>query len=358
MCRVLAIASSAPDPSACLAIFGKRIFSTRERADDRQLLDHTDDVRQNALSYLYISGSRCRTDHLASMFVSRPQYERALPVGLEHPAARQWRVVELALNAPWFLLSLEVVDDVEPALSVLQTLCIASDQDLLGLLSGVDPARVRGIVCMLPAWHSSTGQWCSREVREVWQCPSDTGRQILLVDKVGQHFDLGMVSDNPVPTDRQLVVRVRSGFTARSAGPAAGISSSGRYASSTATKMLFNASSKARGERARAKDMISVAEAARLVAVEASTIRSWIRDGRVIAIDVPSKTPRLPRWQFENAMRDAIPGIAQALGTKHGWAILGFLETPCGMLDGATPREAIERGRLSRVLDAALASSF
>lgn len=294
----------------------------------------------------------------ASMFVSRPQYERALPLGLEHPGARQWRIVELSLNAPWFLLSLEVVDDVEPALSVLQTLCIASEQDLLGVLSGVEPASVRGVVCMLPAWYSSTGQWCSREVREVWQCTSDAGRKILLVGEAGQYFDLGTGSENPMPIDRQLVVRVRSASTARSTDPAAGINSSSKYASSAATKMLFGASSKARGERARAKDMISVAAAARLVSVEASTIRSWIRDGRVIAVDVLSKTPRLPRWQFEPAMRDAIPGIAEALGTKHGWAILSFLESPCDMLDGATPREAIERGRLPRVMAAALAASF
>ncbi len=292
------------------------------------------------------------------MFISRPQYERAIPVGLEHPDARQWRIVELALNAPWFLLSLEVVDDVEPALSVLQTLCVATEQDLFGLLSGAALARVRGVVCMLPAWLSSTGQWCSREVREVWQCTSDTGRQILFVDDAGMHIDLGTGSDNPVPTNRQLVVRVSSGSTARSTDPAAGINSSGRYASSAVTKMLLGASLKARDERARAKDMISVAAAARLISVEASIIRSWIRDGRVIAVDVSSKTPRLPRWQFEPAMRDAIPGIAEALGTKHGWDILGFLESPCDMLDGVTPREAIERGRLPRVLDAAIAASF
>lgn len=211
---------SAPDPSACLAVFGKRIFSLCGRAGDRQRLDHTDDVRQNGLGYLYLSGWRSSAAYIASMFVSRPQYERALPAGLEHPAARQWRIVELALNAPWFLLSLEVVDDEEPTLSVLQTLCIASDQDLLGLLRGVDLARVRGIVCMLPAWHSSTGQWCSRDVREVWQFTSDTGRQILFVDQTGQHFDLGVGSDDSVPTNRELVVRLSSRSTARSADPA------------------------------------------------------------------------------------------------------------------------------------------
>ena len=321
-------------------------------------MDHTDDVRQNGLGYLYLGGRRTSATDIASMFVSRPQFELALPAGLEHPAARQWRLVELALNAPWFLLSLEVIDDEEPVLGVLQTLCVASDQDLLGLLSGVDPARVRGIVCMLPAWLSSTGQWCSREVREIWQCSSNVGRRILLVDQAGQHFDHGMGSDIPVPATRELVVRVNSRPTARSGVSAGGNSGSSGYASSTSTNTLINASSKARGKRVGAKDMLSIAEAARLMAVEPATIRSWVRDGRVIAVDVSSRASRLPRWQFEPAMREAIPGIAKALGTKHGWAVLGFLETPCGMLDGMTPREAVERGRLQLVLDAALAASF
>lgn len=167
-----------------------------------------------------------------------------------------------------------------------------------------------------------------------------------------------MGSDIPVPATRELVVRVNSRPTARSGVSAGGNSGSSGYASSTSTNTLINASSKARGKRVGAKDMLSIAEAARLMAVEPATIRSWVRDGRVIAVDVSSRASRLPRWQFEPAMREAIPGIAKALGTKHGWAVLGFLETPCGMLDGMTPREAVERGRLQLVLDAALAASF
>ncbi|PTT92573.1 hypothetical protein DBR42_01670 [Pelomonas sp. HMWF004] len=354
----MAMVISAPDPSACPAIFGKRIFSLQERAGDRQRLVHADDIEQNVQGYLYLIGWRCGTGRIAPMFVSRPQYERALPAGLEHPAARQWRIVELALNAPWFLLSLKVVDDQEPALSVLQTLCIASDQDLVGLLTGVDPARVGGVVCMLPPWHSPTGQWCSREVWEVWQCHSDAGHRITFVDKAGQPFDPGLGSESTVLAARELVWRLSSGSIALSAGPAAGVSNSGRYANSISTKALFTASSKARDQRAGATDMLSMSEAARLLAVSAATLLSWIRDGRVIALEVPHKTSRLPRWQFEPAMRDAIPDIAKALGTTHGWDILGFLETPCGMLDGATPREAVERGQLQRVLDAAWAASF
>lgn len=44
------------------------------------------------------------------MFTTYPPYEFPIPPGLAHPDARYWRVVELSLHAPWFLLSVEVPD--------------------------------------------------------------------------------------------------------------------------------------------------------------------------------------------------------------------------------------------------------
>jgi hypothetical protein len=41
------------------------------------------------------------------------------------------------------------------------------------------------------------------------------------------------------------------------------------------------------------------------------------------------------------------------LGTTDGWALLAFLETPHGALDGTTPRAAIEQGHAERVLELA-----
>lgn len=104
--------------------------------------------------------------------------------------------------------------------------------------------------------------------------------------------------------------------------------------------------------------MLSVAQAARHARTTVSTIRSWIVNGRAIALERPRNSYRLPRWQFEPAFWDAIPHLAEALDTKQGWALLGFLETPCGALGGRTPRQAIEHGDLQRVLQASFADSF
>ena len=58
----------------------------------------------------------------------------------------------------------------------------------------------------------------------------------------------------------------------------------------------------------------------------------------------------MPRWQFEPRMWAALPRLSTALGTKEGWALLAFLESPHGALDGLSPRQAIEQGQAERVL--------
>ena len=104
--------------------------------------------------------------------------------------------------------------------------------------------------------------------------------------------------------------------------------------------------------------MLSVAQAARSAGLAVSTIRSWIASGRVIALERPRNSYRLPRWQFEPAIWSAIPQLVEVLNTTGGWALLSFLETPCGALGGRTPRQAIEQGDLRQVMRAGYAERF
>ena len=62
---------------------------------------------------------------------------------------------------------------------------------------------------------------------------------------------------------------------------------------------------------------------------------------------------RMPRWQFEPSMWDALPRLSAALGTTEGWALLSFLESQHGALDGRSPRQAIEQGQADRVIEIA-----
>lgn len=141
------------------------------------------------------------------MFVSLPHYEFPIPDGLKQPGSQHWRMIELTLQAPWFLLSVEA-DTEEPDLRMTRTLCIAWDTDLVDLIRSLDATRVKGIVCMVPAWQSPTGHWASRVVREVWMCQSDAGQSVSLRDEAGESFDCGLVPAHVEPIERELMLRV------------------------------------------------------------------------------------------------------------------------------------------------------
>ncbi len=142
------------------------------------------------------------------MFVSQPQYQFPFPPDLEEPGSQHWRMVELTLHAPWFLLSVEVFDVEIPDASMTRTMCIARDFDLAEVLRGLNAESVRGVVCMMPAWASPSGQWSSREVREVWLFSSPAGQSVLLCDAAGQEIDCGLVPEHVEPMKKELVLRV------------------------------------------------------------------------------------------------------------------------------------------------------
>ncbi|MBI3346956.1 MAG: hypothetical protein HY020_07060 [Burkholderiales bacterium] len=125
------------------------------------------------------------------------------------------------------------------------------------------------------------------------------------------------------------------------------------YLSSAKTKALLTAGLAGRNERLQAGDMISVNEAAELASTTPVTIDAWIAEGRAIGLNHAQQGYRLPRWQFEPAVWAVLVGLAQALNAPDGWVMLSFLETPLGGLNGRTPRQAVEQGEASRVLQLA-----
>lgn len=142
------------------------------------------------------------------MFVSRPQYLFPMPSEMEEPGAKHWRIVELTLHAPWFLLSVDIGDSEQSGSRVTRTLCIAWDNDLVDFAHSIDADRISGIVFMAPPWASPNSQWCSREVREVWKCSSTAGQSVLLVDAAGQEFDCGLRLEHIEPMQKELVLSV------------------------------------------------------------------------------------------------------------------------------------------------------
>lgn len=125
------------------------------------------------------------------------------------------------------------------------------------------------------------------------------------------------------------------------------------YVSNAQTQALIAGSLAARMARLEADDMLSTDMAADLVGTTRVTINAWIAKGRAIGLTQIRRGFKLPSWQFEPALWDAVPQLSKALGTREGWALLTFLETPLGALDGKTPRQAIEQGHVARVIELA-----
>jgi len=127
------------------------------------------------------------------------------------------------------------------------------------------------------------------------------------------------------------------------------------YASSAQTKALFANSLAERNARLTSPDMLSTDQAAAIAQTTRVTINAWIAKGRAIGLTQVRRGYRLPVWQFEPTLWEYIPQLVKGLGTTEGWAILGFLETPLGALNGITPRQAFEQGLAERVLELAAA---
>ena len=126
------------------------------------------------------------------------------------------------------------------------------------------------------------------------------------------------------------------------------------YASLDETNERVDAGLRACKARMNRPDMISRQAAAELENTSPDTIDRWIAEGRAIGIHRPGAAPVLPKWQFEPPLWSVLPRLCEALGTREGWAILQFLETPLGALQGETPRLALELGQVDDVLRCAL----
>lgn len=127
-------------------------------------------------------------------------------------------------------------------------------------------------------------------------------------------------------------------------------SKSADYLSAAETQALLHSSLAFRQQRLLAPDMLSTDEAAALVGTSRVTINAWVAKGRAIGLTQTKRGLRLPAWQFEPRLWEVLPALSRALGTTEGWALLAYVETPLGALDGRTPRQAIEQGDVKRVL--------
>lgn len=108
--------------------------------------------------------------------------------------------------------------------------------------------------------------------------------------------------------------------------------------------------------------MISIEHAERLLGgnelAAIGQLRSWSgsRCPRVIAFRHPRLVLRFALWQFDRCIWPVVQELSSALDANNPAALLSWLETPLGALDGRTPKAALEQGELAETA-LALASS-
>lgn len=112
------------------------------------------------------------------MFVSEPHFEQRVPPALLPPGGRSWRVVELSLSVPWFIVTLMDCAD-----QCLRKLMVAYEADLLELI-GIERAQIRAIHRVTPPRHPQT-DWAIKPIQEVWMATSGASRCWLFIDANG-----------------------------------------------------------------------------------------------------------------------------------------------------------------------------
>ncbi|ANH67519.1 hypothetical protein ABE85_07960 [Mitsuaria sp. 7] len=100
-------------------------------------------------------------------------------------------------------------------------------------------------------------------------------------------------------------------------------------------------------------DMLSAAGIATMFHLSVEEILAMVRCGRAIGIERSPGDLRLPFWQFQEPLWSLLPTIRDASTCKDPLELVGFLEQEAAELEYLTPRVALERGHLDRVLDLA-----
>lgn len=152
----------------------------------------------------------------SAMFVSHIGHQFHVPPALTDDKSQHWRLMEVALRCPWFVLT--VVERHQTAeLSLLRTWCVAWAQDLMQVLEDRQDVQVRALACMRPVHDSSPRTWSATDVYEVWLTANDDGAFITFHDGAGKEFYREPAPrESALEGDRLLVLMLRGTPATRS----------------------------------------------------------------------------------------------------------------------------------------------
>jgi len=142
------------------------------------------------------------------MFVSHTGHQFHVPPVLTDDKSQHWRLMEVALRCPWFVLT--VVEHHQAAeLSLLRTWCVAWAHDLMQVLEDRQNVQVRALACIRPVNDSSPRAWSATDVYEVWLLTNDDGTFITFHDGSGMEiYKEPAQLKSPLGTTRLLVLQL------------------------------------------------------------------------------------------------------------------------------------------------------
>lgn len=129
-----------------------------------------------------------------------------MPAVLVPPGSKHWRVLELSLNAPWFMVTLL---ERESDICFNRDLLISWDSDLRTLLDSTPKESIAALHCIVPSEFGSKRRWDVRSVQRVW-CARDSRspqNEALIFEDADGEFS-GFLASEPTceMADRRLLM--------------------------------------------------------------------------------------------------------------------------------------------------------
>ena len=106
------------------------------------------------------------------MFITNEAWKSTYPQFFVDPDESFWRVTKLALNVPWFLVSIcrpEPFDDDEP-IEIRETMMLADVRDVAGLIDACAKGELKFVAAYVvtPAHVNGSSEWKMDQLRAVW----------------------------------------------------------------------------------------------------------------------------------------------------------------------------------------------
>lgn len=126
------------------------------------------------------------------------------------------------------------------------------------------------------------------------------------------------------------------------------------YALSPKAKALLRGREIAASDLKAAQGAFDLQQVTDLLKITRQAVDKKVKEGSLLAVPGPSGQRRYPAAQFgADGVAPGLKEVLRALPTESAWGRLNFLVNPHDYLNGRQPIEALHRGEVGRVIEAA-----